>query len=106
MITDSKIKDLKRYIKNADSNESEKLVIDVYEENIGDYDLGVICNSENNEIYETYIYLSSKNCVISCLLYKKSWQFEEATIYFKYLKEIVLTKNIDRLLEECKKNSN
>lgn len=97
------IEELKKYATKVNLNDCEKMIVQAYEENLEQYNIGVICETNDNSFYETYIYLSHKDYVIPCLLYKKSWNYDLSLKHFFELKEIVSKKNIKLLLEKCKR---
>lgn len=82
----------------------DKELADIYEEKISDdCEVGTICYSVSENLLECYIYVEYKKDVISCLLYKSFNNSKDAYHYFNYLKEIVLSKDLNKLLEECSK---
>lgn len=82
----------------------EKELADAYKEEISDdCEIGAICYSVNENILECYIYVEYKKDVVSCLLYKSFDNSKDTYHYFNYLKELVISKDLNKLLEECSK---
>ena len=93
---------LKKYSVSALTKELEKKVYDVYEINNEDYQLNLITNNllENNQ-YETYIYITDKKDISFMILYKLFKDENESIKYFEYLKNILVNKGIEALVELC-----
>lgn len=97
------MKELKKYICDTNTRDVEKELADAYEEEISENKkIGAFCFDINDQL-ECYLYVQSKNDIVSCLLYKIFDNTKDAYEYFNYLKEIVLSKDINRVLEECEK---
>ena len=96
------IEELKKYVTKPNTENCEKMIVQAYEENLEHCNIGVVCETNDNTFYETYIYLSHEDYVIPCLLYKKSWNYDLSLKHFLELKEIVSKKNIKLLLEKCR----
>lgn len=96
--------ELKKYICYTKTKDVEKELADAYEEELNDEcKIGAFCYDINDDLLECYIYVQSKTEVVSCLLYKTFSNSKDAYHYFNYLKEIVLSKDLNKLLEECTK---
>ena len=82
----------------------DKEIADAYKEELDEEcEIGAICYDIGAEQLECYIYVEYKKDVISCLLYKSFNNLKDAYHYFNYLKEMVLSKDLNKLLEECSK---
>ena len=98
------MKELKKYVVNTETRDVEKHLADAYEEEINENcKIGAFCFSIREDLLECYIYVESNDDIVSCLLYKELDNSRDAYHYFDYLKDIVLSKDLNRLLEECSK---
>ena len=62
------MKELKKYICDTNTRDVEKELADAYEEEISeDKKIGAFCFDINDQL-ECYLYVQSKNDVVSCLL--------------------------------------
>lgn len=93
---------LKEYSVSALTKNLEKKVYDIYEFNNEYYQLNLITNNllENNQ-YETYIYITDKKDISFMILYKLFKKEQESIKYFEYLKNILINKGIEALIELC-----
>ena len=93
---------LKEYSVSALTKNLEKKVYDIYEINSEYYQLNLITNNllENNQ-YETYIYITDKKDISFMILYKLFKKEQESIKYFEYLKNILINKEIEVLIELC-----
>ena len=96
---------LKKYMVVPKTREiMDKELADAYKEELDiDCEIGAICYDIGDDQLECYIYVQYKKDVVSCLLYKLFNNSKDTYHYFNYLKEIVLSKNLNKLLEECSK---
>ena len=93
---------LKEYSVSALTKNLEKKVYDIYEINNGDYQLNLITNNllESNQ-YETYIYITDKKDISFMILYKLFKKEKESKKYFEDLKNILINKGAEVLIELC-----
>lgn len=93
---------LKEYSVSALTKNLEKKVYDIYEINNGDYQLNLITNNllESNQ-YETYIYITDKKDISFMILYKLFKKEKESKKYFEDLKNILINKGTEALIELC-----
>ena len=97
--------EIKKYSFNSSRKEDKKNVVDIYEEECLDFEIGCVINylSELNS-YETYMYVGvGKDMIISNLFYKEFNTIEESKNEFESLKRIVEKKDLQYLLDLCKK---
>ena len=93
---------LKEYSVSALTKNLEKKVYDIYEINNEYYQLNLITNNllENNQ-YETYIYITDKKDISFMILYKLFKKEKESKKYFEDLKNILINKGTEALIELC-----
>ena len=101
-MSSSLIDTLKDYSVSALTKELEKKVYNIYEINNEDYQLNLITNNllENNQ-YETYIYITNKKDISFMILYKLFDDEKKSSEYFKDLKNILINKGIESLIDLC-----
>lgn len=93
---------LKEYSVSALTKDLEKKVYDIYEINNEYYQLNLITNNllESNQ-YETYIYITDKKNISFMILYKLFEKEKESKKYFENLKNILINKGTEALIELC-----
>lgn len=93
---------IKKYSVEPVTKKINKKVYDIYEINNEYYQLNLITNNllENNQ-YENYIYITDKKDISFMILYKLFKKEQESIKYFEYLKNILINKKIEVLIELC-----
>ena len=93
---------LKEYSVSALTKNLEKKVYDIYEINNEDYQLNLITNNLlESDQYETYIYITDKKDISFMILYKLFKKEKESKKYFEDLKNILINKGTEALIELC-----
>lgn len=93
---------LKEYSVSALTKDLEKKVYDIYEINNEDYQLNLITNNLlESDQYETYIYITDKKDISFMILYKLFKKEKESKKYFEDLKNILINKGAEVLIELC-----
>lgn len=91
------IKKLKRYSKDSNTTNEDKILIDMYHEFDNDIEFGCCNNLVNNEEYEVYMFVANKEECASRLGLISTKDKEEASNKFVEYKNIVKNKNIDKI---------
>lgn len=100
MSIENVINELKKYI-TKNENRAEKRIADTCEVSIDNGYAGVIDNEFiGTNKHEVYIFIQSKDDIVVPLLYKLYNTKEEAEKYYITLKDLISTKNLDKIREE------
>lgn len=97
---------IKTYSKAYDAADDREL-INIYSHVNDEYEIGCIINYlKEKDLYESYLFVVlGKELIASNLIPREISNEQEVTAYFEELKQIVNQKDLNLVLELCKKNN-
>jgi len=96
---DTIIEELKKYSTDNRTNEPKEIYL--FEEfDFKDYEIGVIINEYNNNVFEVYLYMKGNKKSISKLLLKEFDDLNSAKEYYVELNKIAKQGNLANIKEK------